>query len=220
MYLSRIRVRPSDLLARGAPARDPDHYAVHQLVWRWFGDRADRERDFLYRWELTPHEVVVYTLGHREPGPPAPWDCQTRPFRPVFHEGAAYRFTLRANPTRRAGRPEEGRAQRVDVVMHARKLAALEGRNERPIYEAGREWLARQGERAGFALTDDLIVGGYQQVTFRRRRGSDSAIRLSQLEFDGTLIVRHPERFGEQLIQGFGSAKAFGFGLMLVKPVR
>lgn len=220
MYLSRVRVGLRELLAERGAKGEPDHYSVHQLVWRWFGDHPDRERDFLYRWELTPHELVVYTLGRREPGPPRTWRCETRPFEPKLREGAPYRFSLRANPTRRAGPTEAGRrAARVDVVMHARKLAAAEGRDERPIFEAGRAWLARQGERAGFSLTNDLLVGGYQQLSFRRRKGG-SPIQVSQLDFDGVLIVQDPERLVERLAHGFGSAKAFGFGLMMLKPAR
>jgi CRISPR system Cascade subunit CasE len=40
------------------------------------------------------------------------------------------------------------------------------------------------------------------------------------LDISGVLEVRDPARFLARLIQGFGRARAFGCGLMLIRRVR
>jgi CRISPR system Cascade subunit CasE len=40
---------------------------------------------------------------------------------------------------------------------------------------------------------------------------------IAVLEFAGVLTVRDPARFLAALAQGFGHAKAFGCGLMLIR---
>jgi CRISPR system Cascade subunit CasE len=109
-------------------------------------------------------------------------------------------------------------------------LRTLEGaRAERRLEaatEAGRAWLLRQGERYGFRLPlpDAVRVDGYDQIRLSRsasgpRGRSGTAVQLSVLDFDGILEVLDPETFLSALYRGFGKAKAFGCGLMLIRRV-
>ncbi|MEJ2046028.1 MAG: type I-E CRISPR-associated protein Cas6/Cse3/CasE [Reinekea sp.] len=43
--------------------------------------------------------------------------------------------------------------------------------------------------------------------------------RLYSVDMSGELIVHEPERFGKMIIDGIGPGKAFGCGLMMMKPV-
>ncbi len=97
------------------------------------------------------------------------------------------------------------------------------------IIEAeGRRWLESQGARAGFEISpaDALKIDGYRQIEIDRdivrvravaRR---ETISTSVLSFDGFLTVIEPELFLDNLARGFGRARAFGCGLMLIRRVR
>jgi CRISPR system Cascade subunit CasE len=60
-------------------------------------------------------------------------------------------------------------------------------------------------------------VDGYA----RRRvpREGEAAVRFSTLDLDGVLEVTEPEAFVAAVRRGFGKAKAFGCGLMLLRRV-
>lgn len=67
---------------------------------------------------------------------------------------------------------------------------------------------ARDAERA-------VRVLGYQSL--RIGRGGAAPMRVGVLDMEGVLEVRDPERLVAALGAGFGRAKAFGCGLMLVR---
>ena len=45
----------------------------------------------------------------------------------------------------------------------------------------------------------------------------DALMRYSTLDFEGTLTVREPSVLISRIAQGFGSAKAYGYGLLLMR---
>jgi CRISPR system Cascade subunit CasE len=81
---------------------------------------------------------------------------------------------------------------------------------------AARGWLVHQGELHGFAL-GDVVVDGYDRVVMPRQGGKPAV--LGVLDLSGVLEVTDPPRFLTKLAQGFGKGKAFGCGLMLIRPV-
>jgi CRISPR system Cascade subunit CasE len=228
LWLSRLRIRPEPDVRRLAARLMPDDDegaragAQHQLVWDVFADDPDRRRDFLWR------EVGVGELMALSSRPPLPgtalFAVESRPFAPVLQVGDALRFTLRANATTGSpGSKADGRrGARFDVAMaalHAVPTGARAEVRDGVAAEAGVAWLRRQGERAGFALpeNDELIVSGYRVV--RIRRGGDSrgsAATFGVFDFEGVLAVTDPGSFLAAVARGFGRAKAFGFGLMLI----
>ena len=62
-------------------------------------------------------------------------------------------------------------------------------------------------------------VRGYRVLTIDRGRRA-RPLRAGVLDLEGLLEIRDPERFLAALAQGFGRAKAFGCGLMLIRRVR
>jgi CRISPR system Cascade subunit CasE len=62
-----------------------------------------------------------------------------------------------------------------------------------------------------------LDASAYQQHLLRKKGNTN--IRFSSIDFAGNLTVTDPEKFKQVLFSGIGPAKAFGCGLMLVKPV-
>ena len=114
------------------------------------------------------------------------------------------------------GRP---RTTKHDVVMHGLR-DRLKGERAAPrqalLAEAGLAWMGRQLAEAGADLVaDSLRVDGYQQHRISDGRGRE--IALSSLDFDGALLVTDPDRLLSRLASGFGSGRAYGFGLMLIR---
>jgi CRISPR system Cascade subunit CasE len=187
-------------------------------VWGLFGDHPDRERDFLYQVTEGAGPPVVYALSARPPAEENElWSAQSKPFAPILDAGTRLGFLLRANPVRtRAGK-------RHDVVMeekHRLKLQAVP-RAEWPLeaelmQAAAGRWLEERSEKSGFRV-ESVRADAYRQHEFRK--GGGKTIRLSTVDFTGVLRVVDPTRFGEQLRQGFGPAKGFGCGLMLIRRV-
>jgi CRISPR system Cascade subunit CasE len=151
-------------------------------------------------------------------------EVETSEFAPALAAGDRLAFSLRANPVVTRKDPATGRAQRHDIVMDRLKplpqaeRAAARGT---AMADAGRAWLARQGEQHGFRLLDPAAVrvDGYDQIRIARGQGR-KAIEISVLDLDGLLEVQSPDAFLPALCQGFGKAKAFGCGLMLIRRAR
>jgi CRISPR system Cascade subunit CasE len=88
---------------------------------------------------------------------------------------------------------------------------------DRIAVEAGARWLTAQGTRAGFRLARKPIVDSYTQIAIERGKGRPASIGV--LELSGEIVITDPVAFLAKLPSGFGSAKAFGNGLMLIRRV-
>jgi CRISPR system Cascade subunit CasE len=84
------------------------------------------------------------------------------------------------------------------------------------IQRTGAAWLQARCARLGFALHDEatLRIEGYEQ-----HRGKGGALRVSTLDFSGQLRVVDADAVRQTLFTGIGHAKAFGCGLLLVRPI-
>ena len=208
--------------------------AHHRLMWTLFPGR-DATRDFLWRADEKGKFLI---LSAREPQRSSLFKpLESKPFAPVLAAGDRLAFVLRANATRdrRSGPRDEivpgtkrrpRRHRRVDVVMHAMQEQSIVGRTTGPQSRAVRRmevageaalvWLAGQGERRGFSVdADALTVDDYRVRSLRHRDGKEAIFGV--LDLKGLLTVRAPEVFTSALLEGFGRAKAYGFGLMLVR---
>jgi len=198
-----------------------DEYDVHRGLWQLFSDSTDRRRDFLYRLGTGDAGPLVYVVSARRPNIPevSPWQVETKEYLPVIRAGQRFAFTLRANPvvTRRN---DEGRQQRHDVVMDAKRRLSEQGSPFRMadlIQERATAWLMPRGEKAGFELANGAVrADGYQQHRLHPGRGK-RAVRFSTVDFEGVLTVADPHRFLAVLLDGIGPCKSFGCGLLLIR---
>lgn len=130
------------------------------------------------------------------------------------------------------------RGARCDIVMDALKpLSGADGpRNGHGQTEraqkrddataiAARKWIEAQGKNAGFALVSEpagedgvfLTAGNYETIRIPRKKRFDTAAKFGVLDFEGLIEVNDPAHFLTRLSDGFGKAKAFGCGLMLIR---
>ncbi|GBQ35105.1 type I-E CRISPR-associated protein Cas6/Cse3/CasE [Gluconacetobacter azotocaptans] len=221
-FLSRVTLRhdaPVQALARllVPDGEGPRHGAAHHLLWTLFGDTPERRRDFLWRQVEAGHFMV---LSARQPvDAHALFDIETRPFEPVLKEGDRLRFLLRANATVDRKTPGRARSQRHDVVMdmlHRLPRHERADARESVVASALESWAGRQGARAGFALAAPVTVEGCDVWRIPRSGGRGMA-SFGVVDLTGELRVTVPETFLAAILHGFGRARAFGCGLMLVR---
>lgn len=228
LHLSRAQLR--DDASVGALAglllgeQGDDHVAkVHRLIWSLFADDPGRRRDFLWRDDGSEawRRRTFLTLSSRPPEDRVRlFVVESKPFAPVLAPGQRLRFRLRASPSVSVPQPGARRGKRRDPVSIALNKLPEKGRTQRDdvIQEVGRTWLVRQGARAGFTLPEGgpLRVDGEDHRSLPR--GEGCTIRFSVLDFEGVLEVVDPALFLGSMAKGFGRARAFGCGLMLIRP--
>lgn len=221
LYLSRITVSRSPSVQALNALLNPEDSgkrtdAHHRLLWSLFADDPKRGRDFLWREE---RDGEFLTLSVR---PPAQSDLfsrvEAKPFDPVLAEGDRLNFTLRANAT--IAKKGVGR---VDVVMNELHAIAPGHRSERRMdiaQEQGKAWLERQGARCGFAVKecDAADYSVHALPTYRGKRKGQPQFGI--LDLQGRIEVTNPDTFCTAIGAGFGRAKAFGCGLMLIRRAR
>ena len=186
------------------------------------------ESGFLFR--IDPHtdaRAVILVQSAIEPD----WDYafhnahyflaappEMKQFDPRVKKGERLRFRLLANPTRRLSRnspdaKEESIGKRVPVPPTQ-------------LFE----WLARKGESGGFSIQKESTTVQPAYDYFRKPdkeheeksgdEGRDQKSCLRSVRFDGVLEVTDGSCFRNTLVRGIGPAKAFGFGLLSIAPVK
>ena len=233
LYFSRLtlnRYAPTRALSALLDPQDEDARvdAHHRLIWTLFGDAADRPRDFLWR---ADGRGQFFTLSAR---PPLANDLFTPPevkaFAPDLRTGDRLVFALRANATKdqaalsRLPREERrGKSRRVDLVMDLLKDTPKQDRaalRMEKAQQAGEAWLARQGAMKGFSPLN-VVVEDYRVL--RVARGQSANGKRSRemthgvLDLAGEIELTDPAAFLPALAGGFGRAKAWGCGLMLIR---
>ncbi|MBL6082425.1 type I-E CRISPR-associated protein Cas6/Cse3/CasE [Belnapia sp. T18] len=226
LYLNRATLRPEaerDILAAVLATGDVAGGSGHKLIWALHTDGPDRERDFLWR---DAGSGTYFTLSRRPPeAGQRLFTVQSREMNLPVQRGSRLRFTLRANPVSAEPAPPKGsggprRGRRHDIVT--KTLLPQRGAEPGTIdYDAvalaaARDWMERRGRDAGFSLTKDFVVEGRDWVSIRRRR--QRPIEIGVMDLAGVLELTDPEVFMQALGAGFGRSKAFGYGLMMVRP--
>lgn len=204
MFMSLIELNPRSRQVQ-AELRDP--YQMHRTLSRAFEDDGDayREARCLFRVDDDDRTGRLSVLVQSRDRPD--WEGADLPngyclriagpklFEPSFREGQMLRFRLRANPTvKRDGK-------RLGLYRETEQHA----------------WLARKAGDNGFHLLDVHARPERQQkgVTAHGQQAAFAAV-----VFEGVLQVTNPGGFMGAVEGGVGAAKAFGFGLLSLAPVR
>ncbi len=237
LWFSRFRVRRdaarerliAAALGRGAPGEVME--AQHRLLWTAFGDRPDRTRDFLWR---EAGDGRFYALSAREPEAVSDlFEVDARRFEPALAPGDRLTFQLRVNATKSVGGSKQAgrRGHRCDVAMAVLKPIPKGERAEHrdeAAETAALDWLEARAGASGFRLLErrttdgarrrSARLDGYRVIRIPRRNADrEKATSFGVFDLEGMIEVSDPRAFLSRLAEGFGRAKAFGCGLMLIR---
>lgn len=235
LYLSRLLLNLRDRVARHDLG---DIHELHRTILRAFPDApnpatARQHFGILFRvdplaeppwqarllvqstyrpdWSFLPEGYLAPSSDER--GNPAVRELEDEYGRIV--SGTILRFRLRANPTKRISahnseeRTTKWHGKRVDLRREEDQIA----------------WLHRKAEQSGFRLLavdvapdvpDVRVMPQAGAYGYRRIDGKRQKLTFGAVVFEGRLEVQDVERFRSALIEGIGSGKAYGFGLLSV----
>ncbi len=183
-------------------------YDWHRAVWKAFPGRDGEKRDFLTRLDERSEGARLLIVSPVEPTRPdwcPPYAWQTKRIPETYCGKSRYAFQLCANPTKKVtklntdGSPAKN-GKRVPLRQREELVA----------------WIERKGEQGGFKVDKDrlrTIPHGPERFEKNGTCGLHTSV-----EFAGVLTVSDPEKFHETFGSGIGSAKAFGFGLLVIVP--
>jgi len=188
-----------------------DSYRWHQAVWRAFPGHDGEQRTFLTRLDQRRDCFRLLIVSPMEPVRPVwcPSDAEswkTKPIPETYFTRSRYAFQLCANPTKkvRKGLPD-------GTLSKNGQRIPLRGRDELL------EWIRRKGFQGGFTADEGKLRTFARGREYFQKKGY--AGLHSAIEFQGVLAVTEPAKFHEAFTCGIGSAKAFGFGLLVIAPI-
>jgi len=212
MYLTEIKLSDAEA-ARIFPVNP---YDWHKVVWSFFPERNDRE--FLYRVDYNPRGVRLMLLSAVQPVAPSMSESYTYRSREIpeeFLSHTLYRFQVRVNPTRR--------------IKHDARTGRIQEKGMRVPVTGEQElikWLERKGAIGGFSLpgllnpqSSDYAISVLQESRLNFQKKGYGKAHHASVQFAGVLRVENSELFRKTFQQGIGSAKAFGFGLLMLQPL-
>lgn len=236
MFFSQLKINPRRREARkllGSPQ------AMHAAVCAGFSvpvRELSGSGRVLWRVDQHEHSSSLYIISPQAPDlthlvEQAGWptletwrSTDYSPFLSRLADGQRWQFRLAANPTKTIKpHSSSARSQRVGHVTVAFQELWLLKRAEQWGIDLGELYDASQ---EGDSDMREKLEAGNSQKTFRLdsrgvrtfKRGG-AAVTINTAVFTGQLRITNAEVFREQLSQGFGSAKAYGCGLMTLLPL-
>ncbi len=213
-WLTRAIITPRMLFKRGIR----DAYTWHQMVWQAFPGRDGKTRDFLTRLDDKPGGAQLLIVSPVEPRRPdwlgAADAWESKPIPSAYFQARRYRFQLRANPTHKPVKDQDGQ---YIADAKKRKRRAITGDAELTA------WLRRKGEAGGFRLCDGVELQIWRDAQRFEKRQADGIRQRgvhAAVDFSGVVeITDSPLFLSNTFSKGLGTAKAFGFGLLVLAPL-
>lgn len=210
-------------------------YALHALLRAVFGDLAPKPFALL-RDPVRPARLMAYSVhdetalrlqaaSFAEPDALAAFGgldrLAAKRMPESFPRSHRLGFTVRVRPMVRRDRDgDRDKVREVDAF-----LAAVEGLplGKGPSRgEAYKAWLLRRMAEGGAELEQVALDGFHLGEAQRRDAARVLRLRRSMPEatFSGVLRVADPAIFSTLLTRGVGRHRAFGFGMLLLRPAR
>lgn len=190
-YLTQVMISKLDA------ARVRDQYGWHKLIWKAFPGKPEANRDFLFRVADKDEIFRIYILSDEKPIALDVGKWQTKEVSEGFLDHERYKFQLKANPTKR--RKDDGR--RLGLFKE----------------DLLREWMMNKAKANGFEVDEKaLVIGAPMEERFRKGNVDGKHIAV---DFQGVLRVVDKVLFKKAFKQGIGSAKSFGYGLLMLQVV-
>lgn len=202
-------------------------YALHTLLAATFGEVAPKPfRHFgdargLLAYSAHDADALQLAVQMAAPDVHAALGLErfaTRSFPTDWASGRRLGFEVRVRPVLRTN---AGRERDVFQVA-AEKF----GDDELPVSREAvyGEWLTRELARGDAACIDSLSLDAFRLSASLRKGGVANGKRTGRrvsgpdVLFSGELTVRDPAGFATLLARGVGRHRAFGFGMLLLRP--
>lgn len=216
----------------GLSAGEDFGYAAHAWLAATLGDQAPKpfrlleNRQGLRMLGYAEHSVDALseraqTFAEPDALSVCAWaDAAGKSMPDNWQSGRRLGFEVRACPISRAERERD-----IYLVAVSRAEAAGTAPPARPQVYA--EWINRQlgNESAAQVVPNTLDLIGFQRVRSQRlvhatSSGKHRSIERPDALFAGELMVDNAEAFARLLARGIGRHRAFGFGMLLLRPPR
>jgi CRISPR system Cascade subunit CasE len=236
----RLRLDAARLVELGArrhlPLREVDlGYLVHAQLGETFGTLAPRpfsispaqgrQVTVLAYSQRPAAELRVYADSFADPALHATIDWarfDDKRMPASWPEGKRLGFMVRACPVVRAAKATDRHTQGAEVDAFLARCWALGP--EAPVEREAvyRDWLGRELGRGGAAELVTVRLTGFQRDrVLRRTHSHDRRAAICErpaASLAGVLTVGDGAAFGALLARGVGRHRAFGFGLLLLRP--
>jgi len=153
-------------------------------------------------------------------------DCKdVMPAYREIQDGQILRFRLRANPTKRVAKKDDPmRGKRVELSREEDQIDWLDrkGRGRMNEFSGGFELLS---SKSAAATAEDRRFPNVHVISEGKLRGRKfvgprrHATKHFSVLFEGVLRVTDTAAFLHTLVEGIGTGKAYGFGLLSLAPV-
>jgi len=209
-------------------------YALHALLSETFGELAPKPFHYLGGRQ----GLLAYTSADLEMlrlnASLAPPDVaralgldnlDARAFPSAWQKGQRLGFEVRVRPIVRSkdGREMDAFLHAVEGAVAAGQLAGNGSSAQRTAIYA--DWLAKQFDVDGAAQIAEAHLDSFRLTRVLRKAGSgDNGKRQTtnnagpDVVFKGQLQVGDPPAFNRLLARGIGRHRAFGFGMLLLRP--
>lgn len=231
-YLSRIYLNP---LRPGAQRllSNPQHMHAavlgglsrqpvdERVLWRPERDNAHRASVLVLTQSTPSWEHLVEQAGWVAADEP---QALVRSYEPVLartERGREFRFRLRANPvsaTRTPLKPSPEQQKHLQATPRPRGVRVPHRTATHQL-----EWLTSRIQRWGFSLqaegagADALKLMERERLSFTKPGGHRVVIQAAT--YEGLLCVEDAELARASLLNGVGSGRAYGCGLLTLAPV-
>lgn len=215
--------------------RDDGGYGWHALLAAAFGaqapapfrviERSGRPPYLLAYSTVPPEDLRTHAALYADPTVTAALHLDAldaKPMPQTFPVGQRLGFEVRVRPVvRRVIQPRtestRSRSRERDAF-----LDAIEGKDKDEAVDREsvyRAWLAQHLETGGAILEQGRALGIRRCHVVRRSRDrKQTGVEGPDSVFAGTLRVADPEGFAAMLTRGVGRHRAFGFGMLLLRP--
>ncbi len=192
--ISRVSVSGKDAMNAGLV----DLYAIHRLVYSMF-PKEGKGRDFLFSFNfLRKGALQIDILSKRRPLSPEVGRIETKDIPGEFWKAKIYKFDLWANPVKR----DSSSGKLIPLKKEKDTLNWIEKHFSSKGLIAKKGWVEIVGKR-----NFKFYKNGY-------------LCTLWGVRFKGVFEVSENSNFSLVVMEGIGKAKAFGFGLLKVVPVK
>ena len=198
--------------ATAARLRLRDCYDWHQAVWKAFPGRDGEPRDFLTRLDQRREGFRLLIVSPAQAtGAARLVSARRGKLEDETDPGYVFLAPPVCVPALRQPDKESLQGTVRRLVDEKRRRVPL-GKREELV-----EWIKRKGEQGGFTVDEATLRTFSRGREYFEKNGQPGL--HSAVEFQGVLTVTDPAKFHGTFTRGIGSAKAFGFGLLVIAPI-